>query len=295
MLLPAVLLAPALWAHNTLFGPVPRTIWKDGVEVEAETGFEWFHRFFNHDSSISNPRGVDVLHATFQAGLTYGISRDWAARLLVPVGYATRTSKDENFNDTYFGLHDLSVGVKYRLYNDPFPGGSIQSGVFAATRLPVAKKRSDAANGLLGDPISFGDETWGFSAGGNFAWSTREHYFWFDVAAHVSTLRSGMGEGPSLQFHPSYAVRVFELTDYRDFDLILLLEADLEFAGNRFEEGKPVKDTGYYKLHMSFGIQVNITNRVEMKLGYEMPVYQYYFGTVFVHEGTAKLSFNYLV
>jgi hypothetical protein len=39
---------------------------------------------------------------------------------------------------------------------------------------------------------------------------------------------------------------------------------------------------------------MNITNRVEMKVGYEIPVYQYYFATTYVHEGEGKLSFNYL-
>jgi hypothetical protein len=39
---------------------------------------------------------------------------------------------------------------------------------------------------------------------------------------------------------------------------------------------------------------MNITNRVEIKFGYEWPFYQYYFSPTFVHEGQGKFSFNYL-
>jgi hypothetical protein len=282
----------SLHAHNTLFGDAPRTIWRNGLEVEADSHWEIFRRFFHHDSSVGNPDDTRVTVWTWSVGLTYGITRDFSVRASLPVGYAIRRSKNNDLNDHYFGLKDWSLAFKYRLYNEPQPGGSFQGGVFVDFTLPTAQARG--GNGLLSEKISFGDETLDIKAGASWAYSTTRHYFWLDVSARVSTLNDGKVKGPSLIIHPAYAVRFFELTDYRELDMILLIEGDAEFAERMWVDRKRVVPSGYYKFHLTLGLQMNITNRVEMKLGYSYPVYQYYFAETFVHEGTAKISFNYL-
>jgi hypothetical protein len=290
LMLLAALPAGALHAHETLFGPVPRTIWKGGMELEAEYEFELYRRFWSHDRPASNPRNLIAHVHTFSVAFTYGVTRDVAVQAMLPVGYATRKSKD--FEDSYFGLKDSMLAVKYRFYNRPFPGGSWQSGVYGRLHLPTAARRDDMM--LTGDRISFGDETWGFEGGFNFSWSTRQQYVWFDVATDFHTRRSGDGHGPGIQLHPSYAWRVFELMDYRDFDLILLFEGDLAARAPGWQDGEQMHDSGYYTVHLGFGVQFNITNRLEFKLGYNLPVYRIYNGTQFVHEGEAVFMFNYL-
>lgn len=281
-----------LHAHNTLFGDAPRTIWRGGLEVEADAHWEIYKRFFEHDSELDNPQNTQVQLWTFTVGLTYGITRDFSVRAMVPVSYAVRTSKLRDMNDNYFGMRDISLAFKYRLYNEPQPGGSFQGGVFIEFMLPTAQARGPI--GLLSKDISLGDETLDVRVGATWAYSTTRHYFWFDVSARASTLNEGRVMGPSANIHPAYALRVFELTDYRDFDMILLFECDVEYAYRMYMDYKQVTPSGHFKVHVSFGIQMNITNRVEMKLGYEVPVYQYYFARTFVHEGEGKLSFNYL-
>lgn len=290
MLLPAVLLASSLSAHNTLFGPSPRTIWKNGLEVEAEAHWEIYRRFMDEDSTLPNPRDLRVNVYTFQAAFTYGISRDVSIRGMFPVSRAVRSSKDDT--ESYTGLRDFMVGLKWRMYNDPVPGGSFQGGAFWQVSLPTAQARGDM--GLLSDDISFGEDNFMFQTGLTWAWSTWRHYVWFDALVELQTTSDGMTMGPAIQFHPAYAVRVFELTDYRDFDLILLVEGDLEFRERNWMDHKRDAPSGYYKVHLSFGVQMNITNYVEVKFGYEYPVYQYYFAPTFVHDGEAKFSFNYL-
>ncbi len=285
--------APAtLSAHNTLFGDAPRTIWRGGLEVEADTHWEIFRRFFHEDSSIANPDDTRVNVWTFTVGMTYGITRDFSVRAMMPVGYAVRRSKDTNLNDHYFGLKDFSLGFKYRLYNEPQEGGSFQGGVFVDFMLPTAQARGPI--GLLSEKISFGDETLDVKLGATWAYSTLQHYFWLDVSVRASTLNDGRVMGPSFVVHPAYAFRFFELTDYRELDMIILIEGDAEFAERMYMDRKRVVPSGFYKFHLSLGLQMNITNRIEMKFGYEYPVYQYYFAPTFVHEGTAKISFNYL-
>jgi hypothetical protein len=287
-----LVVAPAsLAAHNTLFGVAPRTIWRQGLELEADAEFEQYRRFFHEDSSIGNPRDIRVNKWTYGLSLTYGFTKDIATRIHVPVGYAVRDSKDGR--DHYFGMEDIQVGFKFRLYNETRPGGSFQGGLFVDFKLPTAQARGPV--GLLSEKISFGDETLGVMAGATWSYSTMEQYFWLDVAAEASTMNDGRVMGPAVLFHPAYAVRVFALTDYREFDLILLFEADLEFRERMYMDRKRVVPSGYYKVHVSFGVQMNITNRIEMKIGVEVPVYQYYFNPTYVHEGTAKISFNYLI
>jgi hypothetical protein len=104
----------------------------------------------------------------------------------------------------------------------------------------------------------------------------------------------GRVHGPVVMLHPAYAARIFSLTDYRDFDLILLTEADLEMSDRRWLGRDKPGERDSYSIHLSFGVQMNITNFVEIKFGYEYPVYRYYFERSFTHDGEAKFSFNYL-
>jgi hypothetical protein len=85
LLLPAVMLASSLSAHNTLFGIAPRTIWKNGLEYEAEAHYEIFRRFVYQDSTLANPRDLRVNIYTFSTAFTYGISRDVSIRGVFPI------------------------------------------------------------------------------------------------------------------------------------------------------------------------------------------------------------------
>lgn len=289
VVLPAVLLASSLAAHNTLFGYSPRSIWNKGLEIEGETHWEAFNTFRRHDSTVSNPRDVRVDIFSLQFALTYGLTRDFALRGVVPVSYALRTSKDGS--DTYFGLRDMRIGFKWRMYNEPFPGGSFQGGAFWDFTLPTGQKRDE--HFLTGKHLSLGMEAWGLTTGLTWGYSTERHYFWWDVATHFRVM-DGRVHGPVIMLHPAYAARIFSLTDYRDFDLILLVEADLEMSDDRWRGERKPDRLDLYKAHVSFGVQMNITNFVEIKFGYEYPVYQFYFQSTFSHDGEAKFSFNYL-
>ncbi|MBE7490630.1 MAG: hypothetical protein HS108_02540 [Planctomycetes bacterium] len=285
-----MLLAGPLAAHNTLFGYSPRSIWNKGLEIEGEIHWEGFRTFRHHDSIVSNPRDISVDIYSLQFALTYGLMRDLAVRGVVPFSHAVRVSKDGR--DTFWGLRDMRLGFKWRMYNDPFPGGSFQGGAFWDFTLPTARMRDDTR--LTGRRLSLDMDSWMLTTGLTWGYSTERHYLWWDVATMFRTLDHGRIHGPVIMFHPAYAVRVFSLTDYRDFDLILLFEADLEFADERMLGAARPDRLDYYKIHVSGGVQMNITNFVEIKFGYEYPVYQYYFRTTFTHDGEAKFSFNYL-
>lgn len=291
LLLAVFLMSGSLYAHGTLFGPTPRTIWPGGMEFEAEYHWEIFKRYYEGDSPAGNPRDerINVHHATF--AYTYGISRDWAVRAAVPVAYAHRESKDGS--DSRLGLADSFAWLKYRFYNDPFEGGSWQSSFFTRLRIPTADRSEDGK--LTGDDIEFGNETWQIQGGWNLSYSTRQFYAWFDLTADVSTRRSGTGDGPGFAAHAATAIRVFELTRHDDFDLILLIEADFAIRERGDVNGHRNVNSGYIKTHAAFGIQMNITNRFEIKLGYFLPLWRQFYGRQFVHEGEAKISFNYLI
>jgi hypothetical protein len=296
MLLALAAVPTTLSAHESLFGPSPRTIWKDGAEFEAEMEWEMYKRFFERDRPVSNPRRTEVQVMTWTVAFTYGFTRDFSMRFKAPVARAYRRSKDGR--DHYTGLKDFAVAARYRIYHDPVPGGSFQAALFTEIMLPTAQARAghDDAHtpGLLADKISFGEETLGFKGGVSWAYSTLQQYFWLDVVVGAELPNRGMTKGPWLQVHPVYAVRIFELTDYTDFDMILLLEADLMIMERMYEDRSPVVRSGSHKVHIGGGIQFNITNRVEIKFGYQYPVYQYYQRRTFVHEGEAKFMFNYL-
>ncbi len=77
--------------------------------------------------------------------------------------------------------------------------------------------------------------------------------------------------------------------------MTLLIEADFAVREKGDVDGRQNDNSGYIKTHAAFGLQMNITNRIEIKMGYFLPLWRQFNGRQFVHEGEAKISFNYLI
>ncbi|MBV6516657.1 MAG: hypothetical protein HPKKFMNG_02345 [Planctomycetes bacterium] len=270
-----------------MFGLGPRTIWNKGLELELEQEFDWAFRYFSGDNPDSNPRDRRMFMHTIEPGITYGFSRDFAMRVKTPYFYMREHTKDGS--EVYAGARKFSVAGTYRFLNNVFEGGSTKASWFASIELPTATRRHGKP---MGDEF---DDNWTFTFGLSASTSTTRHYLWFDLAGRGSTQIDGSGAGPEAQAHLAYAYRVFQLTDYRDFDLILLVEADARFEHRGRMHGDRDDNSGGYFVHLALGMQMNITNRIECKLGLNLPVYRYLFGKQFYHEGEFMLMFSYLI
>ncbi|MCC6574770.1 MAG: hypothetical protein IT462_13400 [Planctomycetes bacterium] len=276
--------AGGAYAHETMFGLTPRTIWTNGFEVEVEQMFEYSYRFFSGDNPDENPRDLRRFEHMVMPGFTWGISRDWSLKAEFPVTYVSEWSKDDR--ESYYGPGNAEISAKYRFLYHPYPGGSSQAGWFVRAELPTAKKRVDGP--------SLGDETFTFMGGLTAQTSTTRHYFWIDLAGYGSTRRSDSGEGPGFKTHMAYGHRLWEIKNYRDFDMILLVEMDFEARAQGEMDGDRDENSGFYEVEAAIGFQMNINNDFEVKFGVMLPLYHYHFGKQFVHEGEAMLMFSYV-
>jgi len=286
-------LASTATAHETIFGNSPRTIWKDGFEIEWETEFEVFKRYYRGDKNAGNPTDTKLYRTHFGPNFTYGITTDLSFFAAFPFAYAVRTDPVRG-RESYAGLDDWEVGLKQRIYNDPFEGGSIQMGVFADFRLPTGSMRNMSTSPAAA-PISFGDKGLGITMGLTTSVSSSREYLWADLSIETGLNEGDTAMGPAATLHLSYARRMWDLVSYDDPDLIVLVEFDVMGRDKGMLNGVRNPNSGYFTTHASLGFQFNLTNRHEFKAGYNFPLYRNYNGLQFVHEGEFKFTYSYLL
>jgi hypothetical protein len=282
-----MLLAGAVSAHETMFGLGPRTIWKNGLELEIEQEFEFGGHYFSGTNLDENPRDRRMFMHMITPGMTYGFTRDFALRVKTPYFYMREQTKDGT--EVFSGAHKFKVGGAYRFFSNVFAGGSTKASWFANIDLPTATRRAG-----MPEDAEF-DDNWTFTFGLGCSTSSTRHYLWADFAGRGSTQLDGSGAGPEIQTHLAYAYRFWELTDYKDLDMIMLVELDFKASAKGILNGDRDQNSGGSVLHVALGFQINITNRVEMKWGINVPVYKFLFGTQFYHDFSAMLMFSYLI
>ncbi len=77
--------------------------------------------------------------------------------------------------------------------------------------------------------------------------------------------------------------------------MIMLIEADFKASARGMFNGDRNLNSGGSALHLAIGFQINVTNRVEVKWGINVPVYKFLFGTQFYHDLAGMLMFSYLI
>ena len=270
-------------------------MWPGGLEAEVETHSEIFQRFYEGDSSVGNPTRRRMTKLTLSPGLTYGLSRDWAIQAHLPVAWATRSERGQE-TTSYMGLEDWDIALSWRM--DPlfwgrpyvFKGGYFAIGSYARLRLPTADDRAKDSPGA----ISFGKEDFSLQVGLKTSLSSTRTYWWTEVAGSYGFEKDGYQEGTTIKGHIAYAYRVIELKDYRDLDIIVLVEGDIKYADKGRINGAQNPNSGYLKTHLGLGVQVNPTNHTEIKLGYNIPLYRKFFGRQYVHEGELAFAVSWL-
>lgn len=282
-----MLTASAASAHETMFGLGPRTIWKAGLEVELEQEFEAGSHFWSGNNRDENPRNRRVFMHMITPGMTYGFSRDFALRVKTPFYYMREETKDGV--EWYSGAAKFRVGGAYRFVQNVFGGGSSKASWFADIEIPTATR----SQGMPDEPEF--DDNWTFTWGLSASTSTTRHYLWADFAGRGSTQLDGSGAGPEFQTHLAYAYRFWELTDYKDLDMIMLVEADFKAAAQGVLNGDRDENSGGFVFHLALGFQINVTNRVEVKWGINLPVYRFVYGRQFYHDIQGMLMFSYLI
>jgi hypothetical protein len=259
-------------------------MWKGGLEAEWMTEVERMDTYLRGSDKAPNPMQRSMTMLTFGPKLTYGLGTDLSLYGGTPMVYMNESMTGHREQILTTGIFD--IGMKYRVYNNPLPGGSEQLGVFFDIELPTAKPRMG---------LKRFQETTDITVGLTGAISNSRNYYWADLGLETGvTNRSGTGGGPMGSLHLAYARRMWDLENFDDPDLIILLEGDLAAQAKGTLNGVVDSNSGFAAAHLALGIQYNITNLYQCRVGYNLPVWRRYNGTQFVHDGEFKFTFSWL-
>lgn len=294
----ALFAASQLMAHNTLFGVAPRTMFKGGWEVELDSHWDISKDYMEDDKDADNPNDRRLYRVEFGFAAMYGVTKDFSVRAHLPFAYKVETSNDRE-RRTKSGVADAELAIAYRL--DPliwgkpytFKGGSFQILTWTTLRAPTGE--DEGLPGKQGRELDLGkDGGFGFRTGISSALSTLRYYLWTEFSFDYSFEEDGAQQGVGYKFHVANAWRLRPLKDYRENDYLVLIEGDVEYREKGKLNSVTNPNSGYLKTHLGVGFQINITNKYEVKVGYNLPLYRSFNGRQFVHEGELGVSFGML-
>lgn len=189
-------------AHEPVFGPGPRTIWKDGVGFSSQN--EWADR----ENEATGDTESERTHAV---GMVYGVTDRLALGLRLP--YKTIVHEKGGVSETHGGMADLSTLVKWNVWRNT--GKRYLDGVtlLGGLRLPTGEREENISNGSTGYVM-------GLTA-------AREHlrYYAFASALYFTSGPGSDGSRPGdvLQYNLTPGIRP-RIGAYTDPDLVLLAE-----------------------------------------------------------------------
>ncbi len=225
------------WSHDPVFGLGPHVLFKDGVEIAPE---------LNQASAGNNE--VNELGVE----LTYGLTGDWSAGLVIP--YVDKTIAGTSAN----GQGDLRLFTKYRFWRLDGPG--VQQSASVALKI-----KTDTGN----NAVSTG--TTDTLLGLTYGYEGRKWYRWAAVRYLDNGKNStGLKRGSKMFFDLVGGIRPTQ-SSYLEPDTVWLLELNGEFSQRNELNGIELASTGGKEWFISPGIFWTLRN-FAVKAGVQIPI-----------------------
>jgi Putative MetA-pathway of phenol degradation len=214
-----------LQAHGPLFSPAPETIFKGGAQVTL--GFD-----------TRKATGAGAKEKEYEAILEaeYGLTADWEIGIEAP--YSWREQNGTNAN----GIGDIILDTKYQFWKRDVPAAQYKAAALLKVKLPTGDEGSTPR---LGSGSS--DAIAGLVTG----YESRRWYWFASGVYRANTEGAGGLEKGDRQFLNLVGGIRPVLTDYKEPDTVLMLEANWENAGRDDLGGTALADTGGWELFLS--------------------------------------------
>lgn len=193
LLIPLNLLSPIAIAQEATNTPAATQPAQGALYLRQR--FQYFRMV---DDPAPDPRDIDKFVST--TSLTYGVRRDIALTLDIPVSYEIRDGAAET--DREFGLNDIAISLKYRpVQIDLNPIDSVRFAIFGGVEIPS------------GD-AGFSSMSWDPFIGGVFTAILGRHgvnqavSYKFNTGSDRGLTRPGDGPDDALRYDTAYLFRI---------------------------------------------------------------------------------------
>jgi len=208
-------------AHEPLFGLGPHTVGQYAWAVESN--FERGEHGWLNDYE-----------------LTYGITPDFAVTASMPYIFSRE--------GTNSGFGDVLLRAKYRFLRKDVLNGSNAFGLHGGIKLPAGNRAQLSGSGTT-------DYFFGLS----FGHETRKNYAFADVRYQVNGSVGNVVRGNVESVDVAYGIRPWQM-EYKQPDLVLLVEMLGEFTGRNSVKGVDDRNIGGYTLSIAPGFLFSYRN-----------------------------------
>lgn len=241
---PVLLITTILaYAHEPIFSLGPETIWKGGIGIESETGYE----------KKGSDREIEMHYE-----IIYGVTEDLSLTIEVP--HIIEKKEKRGISD---GLGEVALRGKYQLFKKDTLGAQDKVSLIYGLKLPTGNedKKPSLGSGSF-------DHLFGLSAGHE---STT--LYGFATGRYLLKTESGNEEkGDRAIIDIAFGFRPW-LRPYKSWDLVVLFENSYIFSQKNKLNGVKQENSGGHKILTGPTFLWSIRN-VMVKGGIQFPVWQ---------------------
>lgn len=211
--------------------------------------------------------------------IIYGITEK--AALFVTIPYVIKelesTESGSRRERGDFGLGDITLLGKYRIYTKDYPGKTSRLSILGGIKLPTGEDDEEDSFGRLPQNLQLGTGSSDPIIGAAYTWQTLDHEIDIDSTYKFNTEGANDFEfGDLLKYNIAYQRRVwpFELPEEGLYSqLNLVFELNGQYQAKNKADGVKIADSGGHTIFLSPGIQY-VTERFILESSIQLPVIQ---------------------
>ncbi len=215
--------------------------------------------------------------------IVYGFTQDFAGIVTIPYIYRKQrtSSGSDRITRKTFGLGDITLLGKYRVYRKNLPGGTSGLSLLGGIELPTGRSGDSDAEGKVPRNLQVGSGSWDPIVGVAYSTVSLEDEWDFNLTYQFNTEAHNFEFGDTLKYNIAYLRRIWP-KELPEEGVYTPLFAVLELNGvwnqrNRDESGS-VTASGGNTIFLSPGFQM-ITKHYIAETSIQIPVLQKLNGT----------------
>jgi len=268
-------LSSPVWASgiNSTNGLTPS---EDQTIVRIQTRYK---RISDDPTSLNR----DTWELSVPTTIVHGFRPDFAGIVTIPYIYRKQRTNSGSSRITRktYGLGDITLLGKYRIYRKNLPGGTFGISLLGGIELPTGRSGDSDSEGKLPRNLQVGSGSWDPIIGAAYSRVSLDDEWDFSLTYQFNTEAHNFEFGDSLKYNIAYVKRIWpwELPEegvYTPFNAVLELNG--EWSQRNHNEIGSIDASGGNTIFLSPGLQM-ITKHYIVETSVQIPVIQDLNGT----------------
>jgi len=261
-----------------VFGEAARTEFFGGLGVRVFYGRINNTRLLSDGESIANPNGPRVFVNAVSVALVYGLRPGLSLIGVVPSKGRTlkRTVDGGRISETDWGVGDITLLAKYRLYKRDSFSSSRQVGIQAGLKLPTGADDLEDRQGVrFPQPLQLGTGSVDYELALTFTDFRNRLVFTGDLGYSLKTEANDFDFGDVFKYDVAVKFRLYPSRygdNYPTHDLLLFVEVNGTVAARARSDVQTVADSGGHQIFLAPGVQFFPLENVILEAGLQLPL-----------------------